>query len=281
VPTDVGVLPGRVDVLGVGISAISLDGAVSEIMRWIHDGERKYVCVTNVHTVMECQRDDELRRIHNESGLTTPDGMPIVWCAKRAGAEDVTRVYGPDLMLALSKALAAEGRSVFLYGTTPQTLDLLSARLVGDFPGLRVVGSYAPPFRPLTHDEDTEAVRLINDSGAEVVWVGLGAVKQEYWMAGHVGVLDANALIGVGAAFDFHAGVVKQAPRWMQRHGLEWIYRLFREPRRLWRRYLRTNFAFLVKIWRRQPRLQSSGSSASSARSASEDRPAIVRYSAR
>jgi len=255
VRTDLAVRPGRVDVLGVGISAISLDGAVAEIMRWIDEGEHHYVCVTNVHTVIECQHDEELRRIHNESGLTTPDGMPIVWCAKRAGADGVTRVYGPDLMHALSKPLAQSGSSVFLYGTTSRTLELLSARLVSQFPGLRIAGSYAPPFRPLTPAEDADVVRQINDSGADVVWVGLGAVKQEYWMAHHIDVLQAHALIGVGAAFDFHAGVVKQAPLWMQQHGLEWCYRLYREPRRLWRRYLRTNPAFVIGVLRRPPRL--------------------------
>jgi N-acetylglucosaminyldiphosphoundecaprenol N-acetyl-beta-D-mannosaminyltransferase len=254
VPTDLAVQSGRVDVLGVGISALSLDGVVNEIIRWIDNGERHYVCVTNVHTVIECQHDEELRRIHNASGLTTPDGMPIVWCLKRAGAVGVTRVYGPDLMLALSKPLAQSRRSVFLYGTTPRTLELLSARLASQFPGLRIAGSYAPPFRQLTPVEDADVVRLINESGADVVWVGLGAVKQEYWMATHRESLRASALIGVGAAFDFHAGVVKQAPLWMQRRGLEWIYRLCREPRRLWRRYLRTNPAFVAGIVHRPPR---------------------------
>jgi N-acetylglucosaminyldiphosphoundecaprenol N-acetyl-beta-D-mannosaminyltransferase len=265
VRTDPAIELPRVDVLRVGISAISLDGAVNEVMRWIRDGERHYVCVTNVHTVMECQRDEELRRIHNQSGMTTPDGMPLVWCAKWAGALGVTRVYGPDLMLALSAALEADGRSVFLYGTTPRTLERLSSRLAADFPAMRLAGSYAPPFRPLTDVEDVELVRLINDSGADVVWVGLGAVKQERWMAEHIDVLQANALIGVGAAFDFHAGVIKQAPAWMQRRGLEWLYRLTREPRRLWRRYLRTNPAFVLGILRRRPALHSLGSSARSA----------------
>jgi N-acetylglucosaminyldiphosphoundecaprenol N-acetyl-beta-D-mannosaminyltransferase len=255
VPTDLATQPARVDVLGVGISAVSLAGATDRIMGWVRTGEHHYVCVTNVHTVMECQRDAELRRIHNVSGMTTPDGMPLVWCAKRAGAADVTRVYGPDLMLSLSKPLAAAGASVFLYGTTLRTLELLSARLLADFPGLRIAGTYAPPFRPLTPAEDADVVKLINDSGADVVWVGLGAVKQEYWMAQHIDVLSAPVLIGVGAAFDFHAGVIKQAPLWMQRHGLEWVYRLCREPRRLWRRYLRTNPAFVAGILRRQPKI--------------------------
>lgn len=248
--------PPRFDVLGVGISAVSLAGAASEIERWLKADERHYVCVTNVHTVMECQRDAELMRIHNKSGMTTPDGMPIVWCGKRAGARDITRVYGPDLMLELCARLDGSSYTAFLYGTTERTLDLLQARLKRDFPELGIAGSYAPPFRPLTPDEDHDIVARINTSGAQVVWVGLGAPKQERWMAEHMDRLTATVLIGVGAAFDFHAGTVRQAPVWMQRHGLEWMYRLSREPRRLWRRYLRTNPAFVVGILRRPPRMR-------------------------
>jgi N-acetylglucosaminyldiphosphoundecaprenol N-acetyl-beta-D-mannosaminyltransferase len=246
----------RFDVLGVGISAVSLNMAGAEIERWLDEGERHYVCVTNVHTVMECQHDPELMRIHNESGMTTPDGMPIVWCGKRAGAHDITRVYGPDLMLEMCSRLSDGSHPAFLYGTTTQTLDLLRARLQRDFPGLSIAGSYAPPFRPLTTTEDAEAVALINASGADLVWVGLGAPKQERWMASHQDQLTAKVLIGVGAAFDFHAGTVRQAPRWMQRHGLEWIFRLSREPRRLWRRYLRTNPAFVFGVLRHHPRMR-------------------------
>lgn len=248
--------PSRFDVLGVGISAVSLSGAASEIRRWLADGERHYVCVTNVHTVMECQHDAELMRIHNESGMTTPDGMPIVWCGKRAGARDITRVYGPDLMLELCARLNGSPSAAFLYGTTEHTLDLLRARLKRDFPELAIAGSYAPPFRPLTSEEDADIVARINASGADIVWVGLGAPKQERWMAEHLDRLTATVLIGVGAAFDFHAGTVRQAPLWMQRHGLEWIYRLSREPRRLWRRYLRTNPAFVIGILRHPPHMR-------------------------
>jgi N-acetylglucosaminyldiphosphoundecaprenol N-acetyl-beta-D-mannosaminyltransferase len=251
----------RFDVLGVGISAVSLAEAATEIQRWLRDGERHYVCVTNVHTVMECQHDAELMRIHNESGLTTPDGMPIVWCGKRAGASGITRVYGPDLMLEMCHRLAGTSASIYLYGTTDETLGLLRARLEREFPELRIAGSYAPPFRPLTDAEDAAVVVQINDSGADVVWVGLGAPKQERWMATHIDRLSARALIGVGAAFDFHAGTVAQAPLWMQRHGLEWTYRLAKEPRRLWRRYLRTNPAFVASIVRHPPRMWPTASS--------------------
>jgi N-acetylglucosaminyldiphosphoundecaprenol N-acetyl-beta-D-mannosaminyltransferase len=247
----------RFDVLGVGISAVSLAGATSEIERWLDDGERHYVCVTNVHTVMECQRDPGLMRIHNESGLTTPDGMPIVWCGKRAGARNITRVYGPDLLLELCARLDGSTHSAFLYGTTERTLDLLRARLLRNFPRLKIAGAYAPPFRPLTHAEDADVVARINASGADLVWVGLGAPRQERWMAEHRDRLTANVLIGVGAAFDFHAGTVKQAPLWMQEHGLEWAFRLSREPRRLWWRYLRTNPAFVISIMRHPPRMLS------------------------
>jgi N-acetylglucosaminyldiphosphoundecaprenol N-acetyl-beta-D-mannosaminyltransferase len=216
--------------------------------------------VTNVHTVMECQHDAELMRIHNESGMTTPDGMPIVWCGKRAGARDITRVYGPDLMLELCARLNGSSHGAFLYGTTDRTLGLLRARLQRDFPDLRIAGSYAPPFRLLTAEEDDDIVARINASGADIVWVGLGAPKQERWMAEHIDRLTATVLIGVGAAFDFHAGTVRQAPLWMQRHGLEWVYRLSREPRRLWKRYLRTNPAFVIGILRRPPRMRPTGS---------------------
>ncbi|HTC69515.1 MAG TPA: WecB/TagA/CpsF family glycosyltransferase [Acidothermaceae bacterium] len=252
--------PARFDVLGVGISAVSLAGAASQIESWLHEGERHYVCVTNVHTVMECQRDPELMRIHNVSGMTTPDGMPIVWCGKWAGAAGITRVYGPDLMLELCARLANSEHSAFFYGTTNDTLERLQKRLTKDFPGLRIAGTYAPPFRPLTPTEDAEVAALINASGADVVWVGLGAPKQERWMADHQDLLTAKVLIGVGAAFDFHAGTVRQAPLWMQRHGLEWLFRLFREPRRLWRRYLRTNPAFVFAILRHRPRMRPSAS---------------------
>ena len=245
----------RVDVLGVGVSALDMPTAVSEISRWIDEGEQHYVCVTGVHGVMESQADPGLRDIHNRSGLTTPDGMPMVWAGRWAGVEHMDRVYGPDLMLELLQVAAQRGWRSFFYGGAEGTPELLARRLQERFPGLLVAGTHSPPFRPLTDDEDADVVARINGSGADIVWVGLSTPKQERWMADHVERLDAPVLLGVGAAFDIHAGTLRQAPRWMQRAGLEWLFRLLAEPRRLWRRYLRNNPLFVLSILRRPPKL--------------------------
>jgi N-acetylglucosaminyldiphosphoundecaprenol N-acetyl-beta-D-mannosaminyltransferase len=242
-------------VLGVGVSCLTLDSAVEEVFGWVDRGEHRYVCVTGVHGVMESQRDPQLLRIHNRSGLTTPDGMPMVWSARWAGRREVSRVYGPDLMLAVLARAVERGWSSFFYGGGPAIADRLADRLTTRFPGLQVAGTSTPPFRPLTPQEDEEIVQVINDSGAQLVWVGLSTPKQERWMAEHVARLRANALFGVGAAFDLVAGTVPQAPRWMQQSGLEWTYRLGREPRRLWRRYLRNNPAFVLEVLAHPPRL--------------------------
>lgn len=246
----------RVDVLGVGVSAVNMDMAVAEISRWVDDGEHHYVCVTGVHGVMESQRDADLLRIHNESGLTTPDGMPMVWAGHRAGAEWMSRVYGPDLMLATLQVAAERGWGSYLYGGNDGVPEVLAQKLAERIPGLKIVGMHSPPFRPLTPEEDERIVAEINNSGAQLVWVGLSTPKQERWMSAHAGRLTANAMFGVGAAFDFHAGLIPQAPPWMQQHGLEWFYRLTKEPKRLWRRYLRNNPAFAVSILRRRPTLR-------------------------
>lgn len=246
----------RVDVLGVGISAIDMTAAVEEIAAWIEHGERHYVCVTGVHGVMESQRDPELKRIHNESGLTTPDGMPMVWAGHRAGAVGMSRVYGPDLMLVLAEQAAAVGWTSFFYGGKDGVPDQLVAKLQARFPGFQSVGTYSPPFRPLTPEEDEAIVARINAAKPDLVWVGLSTPKQERWMSAHVGRLEVPALLGVGAAFDIHAGTLPQAPRWMQQRGLEWLYRLVKEPRRLWRRYLSNNPRFVVAIARTPPRLR-------------------------
>lgn len=245
----------RVDVLGVEISAVNMEMTLDTVIDWVVSNARQYVCVTGVHGVMESQQDGELAAIHNNAGLTTPDGMPMVWAGKAAGAHWMERVYGPDMMLAVLAEAQARGWSSFLYGGAPGIPDLLAKRLEQRFPGLQVAGTYSPPFRPLTRDEVHETAALINASGASLVWVGLSTPKQERWMAELRPLLEAPVLFGVGAAFDFHAGRMKQAPRWMQKSGLEWLYRLSREPRRLWRRYLTNNPRFMLAIVRRRPHL--------------------------
>jgi N-acetylglucosaminyldiphosphoundecaprenol N-acetyl-beta-D-mannosaminyltransferase len=250
-----GALIRRVDVLGVRISAVDMPMALDEIERWISVGEPHYVCVTGVHGVMESQRDPELRDIHNQSGLTTPDGMPMVWAGRRAGARWMSRVYGPDLMLAVCARAVERGWTSYFYGGKEGVPERLAERLQERFPGFKVVGTESPPFRALTQDEDAAIVRRINDAGPDLLWVGLSTPKQERWMAGHVGRIRAAATLGVGAAFDIHAGTLQQAPVWVQRRGLEWLYRLYREPRRLWRRYVSIIPRFVLAILRRPPRL--------------------------
>ena len=229
--------PPRVDILGVAVNAATMEETLATIEGWIVRGEPHYVCVTGMHGVMECQQDEELRRIHNAAGLVTTDGMPLVWYCRLKGQRRAERVYGPDLMLALCARSVARGYRHFLYGATPAVLEALAVRLAERFPGIRIVGSFSPPFRPLSADEDAAIGSRIRDARPDLVWVGLSTPKQERWVASHVDRLGA-VLLGVGAAFDFHAGTKRQAPRWMQRAGLEWLFRLLSEPRRLYRRYL-------------------------------------------
>ncbi len=250
--------PPRIDVLGVEVSAINMDVAVAAIRRWIAEQRRTYVCVTGVHGVMESQKDPTLRDIHNRADLVTPDGMPLVWLLKHAGHRTADRVYGPDLMATVFAATAGgDGPRHFLYGSTPEVLERLSQNLQIRYPGCRIVGTLSPPFRPLTAAETADVTARINASGADIVWVGLGTPKQERWMGEHRPLLTAPVLIGVGAAFDFHAGLKRQAPRFIQRSGFEWLFRLATEPRRLWRRYATGNPRFMVRIagqLLRQPR---------------------------
>jgi N-acetylglucosaminyldiphosphoundecaprenol N-acetyl-beta-D-mannosaminyltransferase len=250
--------PARVDVLGVGISCVDLPSTVGIFADWIANAQRQYVCVTGMHGVMESQSDTALRDIHNAAGLTTPDGMPMVWAGRRAGA-GISRVYGPDLMDAvLSRAVEAGWSSYFL-GGSEDVLATLVATLGARYPGLVVAGHESPPFRPLSEEEDEATVHRINAAAPDIVWGGLGTPKQERFMASHRERLQAPVLVGVGAAFDLVAGTLPQAPHWMQRNGLEWAFRLGAEPRRLWRRYLLNGPRFAVEMVRRPPRLISSG----------------------
>lgn len=242
--------PPRVNILGTGIHAIDESRAVREIEGWIVRGERRWVDVCTVHTVMECYREPKLRRIVNASGLSTPDGMPLVWLCRMAGYE-AGRVYGPDLMLALCRRGQVTGHRHYFYGGTPEVVEELVANLRSWFPELEIVGWHAPPFRPPDAPEDPLILTEIDAVKPDVVWVGLGTPKQDYWVARHRPLLEhPAALIAVGAAFDFHAGRLPQAPKWMQRSGLEWLFRLAQEPRRLARRYLLYNpwFVGLVAL---------------------------------
>jgi N-acetylglucosaminyldiphosphoundecaprenol N-acetyl-beta-D-mannosaminyltransferase len=219
-------------------------------MDWIDDTVavrgRGYICVAAVHTVMASQEDPALKDAVLGSNLTVPDGQPLVWAMNALGHDMPSRVYGPELMDRHCARAARAGTRIFLYGGRNQgALARLARNLIERHPGLRIVGGYAPPFRPLDEEETEAIAREINASGADVVWVGIGVPKQEKWMAAMRDRLDAPVLVGVGAAFDFHAGLVAQAPEWMQRLGLEWAYRLSREPRRLWKRYLRYNPRFV------------------------------------
>ncbi|MFN8160103.1 MAG: WecB/TagA/CpsF family glycosyltransferase [Solirubrobacterales bacterium] len=245
----------RVDVLGVGVDVTTMPRTLEGIEALIRRREHGYVCVTGVHGVMESRRDPELRRIHRDSRITVPDGRPMVWCGWAAGARSIRQVRGVDLLACGCELAERRGWSVYFYGGAPGTPELLADRLLARFPGLVVAGTQSPPFRPLTRAEDEEVVARINASGADVVWVGISTPKQERWMAAHLGRISPAVMIGVGAAFDVHAGLKAPGPRWAQLTGLEWLFRLSREPRRLWRRYLRNNPAFLAAVLLHPPRL--------------------------
>lgn len=232
-------------VLGVRIHAATWDETLDTITRWSSAHESRYVCICNVHSVVTATRDESFARIIEEADLATPDGAPIAWMLRRLGHVEQQRINGPDLMTRYCRKAAKSGESIFLFGSTVATLKRLQYSLKRDFPGLRIAGTYSLPFRVSTAQEDLEIVNAINRSSAGTVWVALGCPKQEAWMAAHRGRINA-VMVGVGAAFDYFAGSVSRAPDWMQRMGLEWLYRLASEPRRLWRRYLVTNSLFVV-----------------------------------
>jgi N-acetylglucosaminyldiphosphoundecaprenol N-acetyl-beta-D-mannosaminyltransferase len=240
----------RVNILGVHVSAITPQSATSVLQAWIRNRTLSYVCVTGVHGVMESFRDLELRDIHNKAGLVTPDGMPLVWMSHRLGFPHVRRVYGPDLMRDMTALSAEHGYRNFYYGGTDGTPERLRDVLTRRHPGLQVVGTLSPPFRLLTRAEDDTIVQQINTASPDIVWVGLSTPKQEQWMAEHRSRLHAPVLIGVGAAFDFLSEQKPQAPPWMQRSGLEWLFRMALEPRRLGLRYLRNNPTFIYEATR-------------------------------
>jgi len=246
-------------ILGMRVDATSYDDAAARVMKWAAGADRRrYVCVSTVHMVMEGHDDARYQSVVNGADLVTPDGMPLVWGLRLLGVPDAERVYGPTLTPRLLAAAARAGVPVGFYGGEPEVLDKLIAVAVDRFPGLRVVYACSPPFRALSLEEDAVIVDRINASGARLLFVGLGCPKQERWMAAHRSSVNA-VMLGVGAAFDFTAGVKAQAPHFIQNLGLEWLFRLVCEPRRLWRRYLRHNprfvtfFALQVLRQRRTP----------------------------
>lgn len=236
------------DVLGVRVSAVNLDLACRVIHGWISERAKTYVCVAPVATIIDCQRNPEYKDIINGSGMTTPDGMPLVWIGKRRGHRDMGRTYGPDLMQAFFEFSQDKGCRHYFYGGTQATLDKLIERIRRQFPKIQICGSFAPPFRKTVVTESRDIIGRINDAHPDVLWVGLGSPKQDFWMARNRAVLDVPVMIGVGAAFDFFAGTKPQAPLWMQKSGLEWFFRLCCEPKRLWRRYLLGNSLFIFLL---------------------------------
>jgi N-acetylglucosaminyldiphosphoundecaprenol N-acetyl-beta-D-mannosaminyltransferase len=251
-------LPAKRTVIGVGISTTSYDEVVACCQSWIgrlreqkNEATAHYICVTSVHGLITARDDSSVRDILNGADIATPDGMPLVWALRSFGERNQARVYGPTLMLRLCESAAQNGHRIFLYGGRPETLGELRTRLLGKFPDLQIAGSYSPPFRPLTDEEEQLVESQIRESGAEIVFVGISTPKQERWMHSHRSRFPGVVMVGVGAAFDFHAGRVRQAPGWMQRNGLEWLFRLASEPGRLWQRYLLVTPRFLP-LWAMQ-----------------------------
>jgi N-acetylglucosaminyldiphosphoundecaprenol N-acetyl-beta-D-mannosaminyltransferase len=236
------------NVLGVRIDACTVSDATGRIGEFVESRKRTYVCVCSVNNVVEAQRSEAYRKILNRSGLNTSDGMPLVWQLHRQGHPWATRVYGPDLLVSISEASLSRRWRQFYYGGRTGVAASLAGRMGERFQGLRVSGTFGPPIGSVESLCSDEIAARINDSGADIVWVGLGTPKQEQWMSLMRERLEAPVLIGVGAAFDFFTGGAKQAPTWMQRNGLEWMFRLASEPRRLWRRYLIGNSLFLGEL---------------------------------
>ena len=238
----------RANVLGVGVHATNMPEVLTVFQRAIEERIRGYVCVTGVHGIMEAQKNPAFRSILNSSLLTTPDGMPTVWVGKRQGHLQMRRVFGPEMMLEVCAMSVDKGYTHFLYGGTEGVAEQLKASLLHKFPGLRIVGTCTPPFRPLNEAEREGLKSRISSLKPDIFWVGLSTPKQERFMAEYLPQLDTLVMVGVGAAFDVHTGRIQDAPQWMKTTGLQWLHRLAQEPRRLWRRYLYNNPRFVLKM---------------------------------
>ncbi len=241
----------KLDLFGVQTDAQPFAEAIDRLAAWSNEaGARRYVCTCPAYTLMMCYEKPQVMAAVNGAAMVTADGMPVVWLQRKRGVAAAERVYGPDVMQALCERTANSQVKHYFWGGENGVAAALASRLKAQFPGLQVAGSHAPPVAPLGSEPDEDAIRRLNDSGAEVIWVGLGSPKQDLWMAQHRPHLNAPLLIGVGAAFDMLAGTKKQAPRWMQRTGLEWLFRLLQEPGRLGKRYLIYNPKFLWLAFR-------------------------------
>ena len=240
----------RVNILGVGVSALNMQSALDLTESLIEEGQRGYVCVTGVHGIIEAQDDAFFRDILNSSLLTTPDGMPTVWIGNMKGLETMSRVYGPDYMLGMCSLTTRKQYRHFLYGGKEGVAEELAAKLVARYPGLNIVGTYTPPFRPLNAQEEADLAAQLEELKPDILWCGLSTPKQERFMSQYSSRLPVKIMVGVGAAFDLLSGNLSEAPAWMKRSGLQWFYRLIKEPRRLWRRYLINNprFVWLVML---------------------------------
>lgn len=234
-------------VLGSHIDALSWEDSINTICGWAQNYESRYVALCNVHSVVTALLEDNHRLDLNKADMATSDGMPVTWTLRKLGFHEQQRINGPDLMWKYCEKAERVGHKVFFYGSTNEVLALLESKLSVAFPKLQIVGMYSPPFRELTLIEDDEVVERLNASGANVVFIGLGCPRQEEWMFRHRGKVNA-VMMGVGAAFNYHAGTTKRAPVWMQDRGLEWLHRLASDPKRLWKRYLVTNTIFIVAI---------------------------------
>jgi N-acetylglucosaminyldiphosphoundecaprenol N-acetyl-beta-D-mannosaminyltransferase len=238
---------GKYNILQVPFDLVDYRAVMGIIGQWKRRGERHYVTLTPPYSVLMCYRDVELKEATTKAGLTLPDGVGIILAAGLLRYPHSGRVSGPTLMLRLCDWGRSEGLRHFFYGGLPGVADLLADKLSEQFPGLVVAGSYCPPFRRLSAEEDAQVIQYIGGCRPDIVWVGLGSPKQEKWMREHTGKINASALIGVGAAFDFHSGRVKWAPHWMRKAGVEWAYRLVKEPRRMWRRNV-NSLVFLARV---------------------------------
>lgn len=239
-------LPPCFDVLGTRVTAINLSQAVNLIGDWIESPDfGRYICLTGVHGVTEGLRRSDIQLAHNTADAVVPDGMPLVWMGRRRGYTTIGRVYGPDLMLAVLKHAAECGYTSFFYGGAEGVADELKRRMEARFPGVKILGTFTPPFRPLAPDEEADVLERIAKLKPDLLWIGLSTPKQELLMASWRDRIQAKVMLGVGAAFDFHTGRVPQAPRWMMPLGLEWLFRLITNPRRLWKRYFFGNTSFL------------------------------------